>query len=92
MRIIENLHEYFTIDTKEEAANQDAIEQLKSFSTINIPEEYIEIIMYATEIEISVQKSIYIRIWSPEGYIELNEAYKIQESFPESLAIGDDEG
>jgi len=34
----------------------------------------------------------YVRLWSPEGICEMNDAYNIQASLPGAFAIGDDEG
>ncbi|MFX0049189.1 MAG: SMI1/KNR4 family protein [Candidatus Hermodarchaeota archaeon] len=92
MSIIKSLHKDFSIAAYEKGASQNNIEKLKEFSSIEVPKEYIDLVKEATEIEIGVQKKMFIRIWSPEGCIELNEAYNIQLDFPNSLAIGDDEG
>lgn len=69
--------------------NEISINALIKFSDIEVPKDFIEIIREATEIEINVDQSKYIRIWGADGCIEMNEAYAIQESIPNSIAIGD---
>ncbi len=92
MTILDKLYLDFSVDVSQPAALPEAIKKLKDFSSIEVPVDYIEIVDEATEIEISVRKEQYIRIWSPEGCIEMNESYNVQTFIPNSLAIGDDEG
>jgi len=92
MAILDKLYLDFSVDVSHPAATPEAVNKLINFSSIEVPAEYIEIVQAATEIEISVRNEKYIRIWSPEGCIEMNESYNIQNFIPNSLAIGDDEG
>ncbi|ARC84678.1 hypothetical protein U732_3080 [Clostridium argentinense CDC 2741] len=92
MSILKQLSNRFSLDVVKEAAAKEDIELLKIKSSIEIPEEYIEIVKENIELEICVDGEVYIRIWGPKGCNELNEAYNIQKYLPESLAIGDDEG
>ncbi|UYW16671.1 SMI1/KNR4 family protein [Vibrio parahaemolyticus] len=91
MDIMENLALNFRLDAHENAASEDEINDLKNFSSITVPEEYLCIVRKMTEVEILVRGEKYIRIWSPSGCIEMNEAYEIQDCIPNSLAIGDNE-
>lgn len=92
MNILQTLNSKLKIETSESAASSDAINRLKQFSKIELPFDYCEIVSEMTEIEILVDNDRYFRIWSPDGCIEMNEAYQIQHYIPSSLAIGDDEG
>lgn len=92
MDILANLDSSFRIDANEDAASQDEIAELKEFSTIPVPEDYLCVVRKMTEVEILVNGEKYIRIWSPHGCIEMNEAHEVQDCIPNSLAIGDDEG
>ena len=89
---ISNLNQVFSVDVAQSAASEADIGTLLSFSTIDVPQEYIQIVRQATDIEILVNNRCYIRIWSPLGCVEMNEAYSINRRIPNSLAIGDDEG
>lgn len=92
MKLIEELSNLYSIEGKEDPANEEEIQLLKNYSSIEVPLDYLEIVRQATEVEINVNNQKYIRIWKPTGCIEMNENYNIQEFIPNSLAIGDDEG
>ncbi len=92
MSILNNLSSNYRIDASKPSSNDEDIKNLIEFSKIEVPEDFLEIIRERTEIEINVDEKKYIRIWGAEGCIEMNEAYAIQESIPNSLAIADDEG
>ncbi len=91
MCIIKELNKDFRIDASCDASKESEIYELLKFSSIKIPNEYLELIRERTEIEINIQNKKYIRIWGANGCIEMNEAYFIQKYVPNSLAIGDDE-
>jgi len=90
--IIKNLSSNFSIDAKEAPATEEAISELKKFSPIAVPDEYMQLMRQSAELEIKVRHKRYIRIWSPRGCMEMNAAYRIQSCIPDSIAIGDDEG
>ncbi|QOS80374.1 SMI1/KNR4 family protein [Paenibacillus sp. JNUCC31] len=92
MNIFEEMSSNFHVEVKEPPASEEDIRRLQKFSDMIVPKEYEEMSKIATELEINVNKLMYIRIWSPSGCIEMNEAHKIQKYIPDSLAIGDDEG
>lgn len=92
MRLLDNIGGQFRIDASQGPSSEREIELLLEFSSITVPNEYLDIIRLATEIEINVAKEAYIRIWGATGCTEMNEAYQIQKYIPNSLAIGDDEG
>jgi hypothetical protein len=90
--IIANMSDNFSIDAMEAPATEEEISELRKFSPITVPDEYIELMRQAAELEIKVKQKRYIRVWSPRGCMEMNAAYRIQNYIPGSLAIGDDEG
>ena len=92
MNLLENISTMFSVDVKQGPANKEEIDRLRKFSSISVPDDYINVVKYATEVEIKANNHSYIRIWSPLGCIEMNEAYNVQSFIPNSLAIGDDEG
>lgn len=92
MAVLSKISDMFSVDVKHPPASEGEIGKLRNFSPIDVPEEYIDIVREATEVEIKVKDEMYIRIWSPLGCIEMNEAYFVQKYLPKSLAIGDDEG
>lgn len=85
------LNEVFRLAASSNASKENEIDELKQFSSIDVPREYIEIICEKTEMEICILEQKYIRIWGAKGCVEMNEAYFIQRYIPQSLAIGDDE-
>lgn len=92
MGILDNLNARFQIGALSSGSTQSEIENLISVSNRAIPNDYIELIGEATEIEILVDNEQYFRIWGPSGCIEFDEAYLIQKYLPGSFAFGDDEG
>ena len=82
----------FAVSAKKEPATASAIQRLERFSPVPLPSDYRDLVLSATEVEISVVGKTHLRIWGPDGCIEMNEAYSIQKFIPGSLAVGDDEG
>ncbi len=89
--IINNMVHCFRVETYKCAATQEDIEKLKIFSTICVPEDYLEIVRVMTDVEILVNDN-YVRIWGASRCVEMNEAYQVKKYIPNSLAIGDNEG
>lgn len=88
MHILKKLNEIFVLETQEPPATKEAIQELKNFSSIDVPFDYLEVIQHSTNAEFNVNNEIYIRIWGPADCIEINEAHNIQKYIPNSLAIG----
>lgn len=57
-----------------------------------VPAEYLETVAEATEIECQHSGGQYIRIWGPDGCIEMDDIYGIRASVPGAFPIGDDGG
>lgn len=75
MSILNELNEKFEIAASFEASTEIEIEELLEFSSIKIPDEYLEVICEKTEIEIHLKDKKYIRIWGALECIEMNSAY-----------------
>lgn len=91
MSILDEMNSIFKIETYKAKSLEKDISDLLRYSSITIPDEYLQLIKEKTEIEILVDNQKYIRIWGAEGCMEMNSAYYIQRYIPNSLAIGDDE-
>ena len=90
--ILDRLNASFSVSAKESPATKSGIERLKGFSGFEVPSDYLDLVRVATEVEFNIEGKAHMRIWGPDGCIEMNEAYSIQQFIPQSLAIGDDEG
>lgn len=85
-----SIHPSLSIASSERPSTPEEIESLQSFSPIQIPEEYINLISYATEIEFTSSDCCF-RVWGASGCIEMNRAYDVQQYIPYGLGIGDNE-
>lgn len=92
MSLLNKLNSRFSVGSREPAASEADLQELQNFSQIELPQDFVSIILEMTEVEILIDNDKYFRIWSPSGCIEMNEEYEIQNYIPDSLAIGDDEG
>ncbi len=96
MSILSHFNSALTIASKDPGCTEEEIQELITFSPVTIPHDYLGIVREATEVEIKVNLAAegqwFLRIWGPINCIDMNTAYNIQEVFPESLAIGDNEG
>ena len=91
MSILDQANPSAEIAAFEAGSTETEIAQLKEFSPVDLPDDYLGIISEKTEVEIGLKKRMYIRIWSAAGCIEMNEAYQIQSYLPDALAFADDE-
>lgn len=89
---LKNISKDFNIVSRTAPATEPGIDQLKRFSPVELPLDYLDMVRESAEIEIFVGKHGYIRFWNTNRCIELNEEYFIQQDIPKSLAIGDDGG
>lgn len=96
MSILSHLHPALTIASKDPACTEQEIRELAVFSPIIVPDDYLNLVREATEVEIKADLGVdglwFLRIWGPAGCIDMNDAYNIQKEIPESLALGDNEG
>ncbi|RJS63079.1 SMI1/KNR4 family protein [Priestia filamentosa] len=99
MSILDNLTSKFRVDAIEEPSTEESIEQLKSFSPVEVPDDYIDIIRTGTDVEINAQVEdedgeyeMYLRIWGADASPENSEGHNLDKYIPNSLMIGDNEG
>ena len=64
MNFFDEISKKYKIFVYGDVSSIDSIKKLKDFSTIQIPEEYFEIISEKREIEINIKDRKYISIWS----------------------------
>lgn len=84
------IHHSLSIASSQQPSTEDEIELLHQFAPIKIPDEFIELIRQATEIEF-VSPDCCFRIWGASGCLEMNRAYEVQNHIPKCIAIGDNE-
>ena len=89
--MLDKLHESFKILSVEESSREEEYIKLNNIFD-HIPQDYIDLIKYATEIELKHDSGKYIRIWSPEGCIDQEEGYEISKFMPGSFPFGDNGG
>ena len=58
----------------------------------SVPDEYLKLVKEATEIELQHQGGQYVRIWGPDGCIEMDSGYNISKRIAGAIPIGDDGG
>ena len=58
----------------------------------SLPQEFVDLVREATEIEVQHQNGQYIRIWGPLSCIEMDEGYGVRQRIPDAIPIGDDGG
>jgi hypothetical protein len=96
MSILSHLNTTLSIASKDPGCTEQDIRELTAFSPVAVPADYLNLVLEATEVEIKADLGVdgqwFLRIWGPAGCIDMNSAYNVQEEFPESLAIGDNEG
>lgn len=73
------------------AATSEQVQQLNDCFG-QCPQEYVDLICEATEIEMQHLEGQYVRIWGPLGCIEMDEGYGIRQRIPSAFPIGDDGG
>jgi hypothetical protein len=57
-----------------------------------LPQEFIDLVREATDVELQHVNGQYVRIWGPIVCIDMDEANEIRKYIPKSLPIGDDGG
>lgn len=84
------------IAASDSASTDEEIEELRQFSPIEIPPDFLDLIKHASEIEIGVDLGDdgywFIRVYGAAGVVEMNKAYNVQKHLHQALAIGDNEG
>ncbi len=92
MSLLTRVTDRFRIEAQREPSSESDIEKLVEFSPIAVPEDYLEIVREATEVEIDVDGGAFLRIWGAAESVAMNEDYEVQRYLPQGLAVGDDGG
>lgn len=86
-----SLHASFQLLAHEAAAGTAELASLeKHFGSV--PQEYVDLVLAATQIELAHSSGQYIRIWAPATCIEMDDGYGIRKRLPGAIPIGDDGG
>ena len=90
--MLEKISDRFRLDARLLPSSPDETAELREYSPIDLPDDYVNLIRCGSELEFAVDCGEYLRIWGASGCIEMNDAYEICSGIPSSLAIGDNEG
>lgn len=81
----------FTMLAKGHPASQAQIDTAVVYFG-SLPQDFIDLVREATEVELQHRNGQYVRIWGPMGCINMDEAYGIRKRIPNAIPIGDDGG
>ena len=79
----------FTIHSSDPPCPTDSIEEFKN-RYVDVPNEYLELISSATELELSHACGAYLRIYGMADAIDMDEGYSISDNLEGAVPIGDD--
>ncbi len=89
--MLTSLNKEFKILARQPAATRSQLVQLNAHFP-SIPREYLDLAGEATELELQHQQGQYLRIWGPDGCIEMDNGYGISQRIVGAIPIGDDGG
>ncbi len=89
--MLASLEKGFKVLAMQPSANSADLAQLKGHYP-SVPDEYLILVGEATEVELQHQNGQYLRIWGPNGCIEMDDAYEISKHIAGAIPIGDDGG
>ena len=87
MSVLESLHRRFRVAATEGPARESDIETLLAHATRKVPDDYLEIVREATEVEIRVDDGGHIRIWGPLGCLEMAKRMTSTATFPRASRL-----
>ena len=88
---LSQIHKHFSLLQHRGRANSGEIDRLVARYP-HIPQEYVELVGDATEIEIGWRGGQYLRVWGPEGCAEMDEGYGFSERIEGAIPVGDNGG
>lgn len=92
MRSISKIHPSLEVVRFEPASTLDDVKRLLRSSPTEVPGDYVEWVLVASEMEIvDKNATCCFRVWGVNGCLEMNEAYDVKGSLPGALAVGDNE-
>lgn len=89
--MLSKLHKDFKILAAKDGAKPEDIEVLKERFP-NVPAEYVELVLEATDVEMNWNQEQYIRIYGPRTCLEMDEGYEFSQYIEEAIVIGDNGG
>jgi len=89
--MLESLDKTLRVLVKQPPATNSQVSMLRTRYP-SVPGEYLALIGEATEIELQHQNGQYLRIWGPDGCIEMDNGYNISKRIAGAVPIGDDGG
>lgn len=89
--MLDSLHEKFNVLDQQEPASEEELRQLTARFP-QVPQEYLELVSEATEIEMEWDARQYLRLWGPSGCVEMDESYDIGARIEGALPVGDNGG
>ncbi len=89
--MLNTINSSFKLLAKGPPATQEQIDAAVRYFG-SLPQEFIDLIREATDVELQHQDGQYLRFWGPVGSVEMDEANEIRKYMPECLPIGDDGG
>ena len=89
--MISGLHSDFHVLSAEPPAVESDVVAIRARYQ-NIPRYLLDLYMQGTEIELRHKDGALMRIWSPAGCIEMDNAYEISKRIPGAMPFGDDGG
>lgn len=89
--MLSSLDKGFRVLASQPAASSTQVSQLKGRYP-SVPDEYVTLVGEATEIELQHQNGQYLRIWGPDGCVEMDNGYDISKRIAGAIPIGDDGG
>lgn len=89
--MFKKLNPAFRVWSHEPAATAEQVADLERHFG-HVPDECRDLVAEVTEIELEQESGQYLRIWSPEGCIEMDIGYGIRKYIPDAFPVGDDGG
>ena len=88
---LSQIHKHFSLLQYQGPANSHEIDQLVA-KYPHIPQEYVELVGDATEIELGWHGRQYLRVWGPEGCCDTDEGYGFSKYIEGAIPVGDNGG
>ena len=89
--MLKSLNKNFTVLASLPAATQSQLMQMSGHFP-SVPDEYLDLVGEITELELQHENGQYLRIWGPDGCIEMDNGYYVSKRIAGAVPIGDDGG
>ncbi len=85
------LNKQFKVLARKPPASEVHLAELREHF-VTVPDEYVKLMTEATELELQHESGQYLRIWGPDGCIEMDNGYNISKRIIGAIPVGDDGG